>query len=162
MHSVNQICSSKDTLESERIQNKPPTKLTIGLGNRLSGVYMQNSTNTTVNRGTTADRGPQGQCIPSVYFSEIREIDNNKKCSSTPPFCCLPCVYFQYSCGPRTHKQRPYIVTSPENTYPRGKHGENKVHRSSACGLYYRKAVIIPAFNRVTMVYPGVFNLTAI
>ena len=30
---------SKDTLESERIQNRPPTKLTTGLGNRLSGVY---------------------------------------------------------------------------------------------------------------------------
>ena len=28
-----------------------PTKLTIGLGNRLSGVYMQNSTNTTVKSG---------------------------------------------------------------------------------------------------------------
>jgi hypothetical protein len=42
---------SKDTLESEIIQNRPPTKLTIGLGNRLSGVYMQNSTNTTVNQG---------------------------------------------------------------------------------------------------------------
>jgi hypothetical protein len=41
---------SKDTLESERIQNRPPTKLTIGLENRLSGVYMQNSTNTTVNQ----------------------------------------------------------------------------------------------------------------
>jgi hypothetical protein len=38
---------SKDTLESGRIQNRPPTKLTTGLGNRLSGVYMQNSTNTT-------------------------------------------------------------------------------------------------------------------
>jgi hypothetical protein len=25
------------------------------------------------------------------------------------------------------------IVTSPENTYPRGKHGEINVHRSSAC-----------------------------
>ena len=37
------------------------------------------------------------------------------------------------SCGPRTQKQRPYIVTSPENTYPRGKHGKIKVHRSSAC-----------------------------
>ena len=37
MHSVSQICSSKATLESERIQNRPPTKLTIGLGNRLSG-----------------------------------------------------------------------------------------------------------------------------
>ena len=24
--------------------------------------------------------------------------------------------------------------TSPENMYPRGKHGEIKVHRSSACG----------------------------
>jgi hypothetical protein len=57
MHLVSQICSSKldwpskDTLESEIIQNRPPTKLTIGLGNRLSGVYMQNSTNTTVNQG---------------------------------------------------------------------------------------------------------------
>jgi hypothetical protein len=30
---------------------RPPTKLTIGLGNRLSGVYMQNSTNMTVNQG---------------------------------------------------------------------------------------------------------------
>jgi hypothetical protein len=28
---------SKDTLESERIQNKPPPWLTIGIGNRLSG-----------------------------------------------------------------------------------------------------------------------------
>jgi hypothetical protein len=28
-----------------------------------------------------------------------------------------------------------YIVTSPDNTYPRGKHGEIKVHRSNACGL---------------------------
>ena len=27
-----------------------------------------------------------------------------------------------------------YIVTSPENTYPRGKHGQIKVHRSNACG----------------------------
>ena len=43
-----------DTLESERIQNRPPTKLTIGLGNRLSGVYMQNSTNTSVNQGRKA------------------------------------------------------------------------------------------------------------
>jgi hypothetical protein len=42
---------SKDTLESERIQNRPPTKLTIGLGNRLSVAYMQNSTNTTVKQG---------------------------------------------------------------------------------------------------------------
>jgi hypothetical protein len=29
----------------------------------------------------------------------------------------------------------PYIVTSLENTYPRGKHGEIKVHRSNACDL---------------------------
>ena len=27
----------------------------------------------------------------------------------------------------------PYIVTSPENMYPRGKHGEIKVYRSNAC-----------------------------
>ena len=27
-----------------------------------------------------------------------------------------------------------YIATSPENTYPRGKHGGIKVHRSNACG----------------------------
>jgi hypothetical protein len=51
MHSVSQICSSKDTLESERIQNRPLPWLTIGLENRLSGVYMQNGTNTTVNQG---------------------------------------------------------------------------------------------------------------
>ena len=38
----------QDTLESERIQIRPRPWLTIGLGNRLSGVYMQNSTNTTV------------------------------------------------------------------------------------------------------------------
>jgi hypothetical protein len=30
----------------------------------------------------------------------------------------------------------PYIATSPENTYPRGKHGEIKVHLSNACGNY--------------------------
>ena len=29
----------------------------------------------------------------------------------------------------------PNVITSPENTYPRGKHGENKVHRSSACAI---------------------------
>ena len=29
----------------------------------------------------------------------------------------------------------PYIVTIPENTYPGGKHGEIKVHRSNACGF---------------------------
>jgi hypothetical protein len=34
----------------------------------------------------------------------------------------------------------PYIVTSPENTYPRGKHGEIKVHRSSACVWSYIKS----------------------
>ena len=42
---------SKDTLESERIQNRPPPWLTIGLENRLSGIYMQNSTNTTIIQG---------------------------------------------------------------------------------------------------------------
>jgi hypothetical protein len=42
---------SEDTLESERIQDRPPPWLTIGLGNRLSEVYMQNSTNMTVNQG---------------------------------------------------------------------------------------------------------------
>jgi hypothetical protein len=57
MHSVSQICSSKDTLESERIQNRPPPWLTIGLGNRLSWVYMQNSTNTTVNQGHNSSWG---------------------------------------------------------------------------------------------------------
>jgi hypothetical protein len=31
----------------------------------------------------------------------------------------------------------PYIITSPENTYPRGKHGEIKVHRSNAYGSFY-------------------------
>ena len=31
----------------------------------------------------------------------------------------------------------PYIVTSPENTYPRGIHGEIKVHRSNAYGSFY-------------------------
>ena len=30
----------------------------------------------------------------------------------------------------------PYIVTIPENTYPCGKHGEIKVHRSNACGVH--------------------------
>jgi hypothetical protein len=35
----------------------------------------------------------------------------------------------------------PYIVTSPENTYPRGKHGEIKVHRSNTCGNNHRKEI---------------------
>ena len=34
----------------------------------------------------------------------------------------------------------PYIVTSPENTYPRGKHGEIKVHRSNACDMSWVRA----------------------
>jgi hypothetical protein len=34
----------------------------------------------------------------------------------------------------KKQNERPYIVTSPENTYPRGKNEEIKVHRSSACG----------------------------
>jgi hypothetical protein len=38
----------------------------------------------------------------------------------------------------------PYIVTSPENTYPRGKHGEIKVHRSNACVL---KQIILESSN---------------
>ena len=60
-------------------------------------------------------------------FLEIREIDNNKKYSSTPPFCFLPCIFSSMCVDPG-----PYIVTSPENRYPRGKHGEIKVHRSNA------------------------------
>ena len=39
MHSVSQICSSKDTLESERIQNRPPTQLTIGQEQIAGGIY---------------------------------------------------------------------------------------------------------------------------
>ena len=31
-----------------------------------------------------------------------------------------------------------YIVTSPENTYPRGKHEEIKVHRSNACDQFHQ------------------------
>ena len=59
-------------------------------------------------------------------FQKIKEIDNNKKFSSTPPFCFLSCVFFLVFVWP-------YIATSPENTYPRAKHGEIKVHRSIAC-----------------------------
>ena len=65
-----------------------------------------------------------------LFFSEIREIDNNNKFSSTPPFCFLACVFFSSI----RVDPGPYIVTSPENTYPRGKLGEIKVHRSNACG----------------------------
>ena len=36
----------------------------------------------------------------------------------------------------------PYTVTSPENTYPRGKHGEIKVHRSNACVRKYEKSTM--------------------
>ena len=42
---------------------------------------------------------------------------------------CLFLV-FVWTQGPEIEA---YIVTSPENTYPRGKHGEINVHRSSAC-----------------------------
>ena len=45
-------------LESERIQNRPPLWLTIGHGNRSSGVYMKNSTNTTVNQWHDSWWGP--------------------------------------------------------------------------------------------------------
>ena len=34
----------------------------------------------------------------------------------------------------------PYIVTSPENTYLSGKHGEIKVHRSNACDMSWVRA----------------------
>ena len=62
MHSVSQICSSKDTLKSERIQNRPPTKLTIGLGNRLlKGVKISIST----------DRNVDSEYIPG-YSKKIR------------------------------------------------------------------------------------------
>ena len=49
------------------------------------------------------------------------------------------CVFTRFHCVKNANTQliwsseRPYIVTSPENTYPCGKHGEIKVHRSSAC-----------------------------
>ena len=50
INAFGKICSSKDTLESERIQNRPPTKLTIGLGNRLlKGVKISISTDRNVN-----------------------------------------------------------------------------------------------------------------
>ena len=39
-------------------QNRPPLWLTIGLGNRSSGIYMQNSTNTTVNQWHNSWWGP--------------------------------------------------------------------------------------------------------
>jgi hypothetical protein len=60
MHSVSQICSSKDTLESERIMTRwRPRESKIDLrlswqsvlGTDCRGVYMQNSTNTTLNQG---------------------------------------------------------------------------------------------------------------
>ena len=35
--------------------------------------------------------------------------------------------------GPRNRGPTLLLHTSPENTYPRGKHGEIKVHQSSAC-----------------------------
>ena len=42
-----------------------------------------------------------------------------------------------------------YIVTSPENTYPRGKHGEIKVHRSN-----------VYAFNNISVIlWPSVLLL---
>jgi hypothetical protein len=36
----------------------------------------------------------------------------------------------------------PYIVASPENTYPRGKHWEAKVHRSNACAFYVQHLTV--------------------
>ena len=71
---------------------------------------------------------PKTDCQPRrrsiLDFSEIRELDNNKKFRSTPPFCFLPSIRVDPG---------PYIVTSPENMDPRGRHGEIKVHRSNAC-----------------------------
>ena len=51
-----------------------------------------------------------------------------------------------------------YIVTSPENTYPRGKHGEIKVHRSNAC-VYTGKANINVMCNidKNSFMYCGLF-----
>ena len=47
----------------------------------------------------------------------------------------------------------PYIVASPENTYPRGKHGEIKVHRSNACTItFFVTRLIINKINKVQWV----------
>jgi hypothetical protein len=47
----------------------------------------------------------------------------------------------------------PYIVTSPENTYPRGKHGEIKVHRKingwNALTLWTPSAVVPLVYCRI-------------
>ena len=64
-------------------------------------------------------------------YGKQYEYDNNKKFSSTLPFCFLPCFFSSIRVDPG-----PYIVTIPENTYPRGKQGEIKVHRSNACGVH--------------------------
>ena len=114
MHSVSQICSSKDTLESEKIQNRPITGRQISgkeLTNRVPsgrgwGVCLRVGWQSLLGAGrggyickivrmrqwtsgATADGGPQGWCIASVYFSEIGEIDNNGRFGSAPPFSVI-------------------------------------------------------------------------
>jgi hypothetical protein len=130
MHSVCQICSSKDTLESGRIQNRPPPWLTIGLGNRLSWVYMQNSTNTTV--------VPGAQQLMGVHkVSALHPFIFQKSGKSTIiRNLAVPRHFVSYLVFFSSIRVDPglYIVTSPENTYPRGKHGEIKAHRSNVCG----------------------------
>jgi hypothetical protein len=115
--------TAHDTLESERIQNRPPPWLTIGLENRLSGIYMQNSTNTTVNQGHNS------WCLffrnqGNRQYIVIRNL-------AVPHHFVSYLVFFSSI----RVDPGPYIVTSPENTYPRGKHREIKVHRSNACAF---------------------------
>ena len=51
-------------------------------------------------------------------------------------------LVFVWTQDPQIDALLAYIVTSPENTYPRGKHGEIKVHRSNACG-YFNTTIIV-------------------
>ena len=74
-------------------------------------------------------------CLPSnrlLFFSQ-----NYKLHCMVPAVYIFQCFFsFQYSCGTRTHKQRPYIVTSSENAYPHGKHGQMPVDQHAGLDFY--------------------------
>ena len=138
MHSVSQICSSKDTLvrenpkqTSDLVDNRSWEQI-VGViyakqyeydskpgAQQLMGVHkviafhpfiFQKSGKSIIIRNLAV---PRHFVSYLVFFSRIRVVPG------------------------------PYIVTSPENTYPRGKHGEIKVHRSNACGFNCVSYVIV-------------------
>ena len=111
----------------ERIQNRPPTQLTIGLENRLSGgIYAKQY---------EYDSKPGAQQLMGVHkVSAFHPFIFQKSGKSTIiRNLAVPRHFVAYLVFISSIRVDPGPRNRGDTTYPRGKHGEIMVHRSSAC-----------------------------